>query len=335
MFNEKGEKIERTLLADDSLELRPWTDKEYKLSPIYGFLRNIAPRINNYILAGYDIKRINFAYLEQLLPQCKEKEISVHTFKFSDALDIVYTMQLGKDINGNDIVEFGKNLLPFINHYIVEFINSKLQIRLLYDSVSKTFKAELPPINFPQEIISLQHYLQCTLFMALYESYDDQEAEKYYLVNPIVDKLNVIHANELSLENNISDSFLNLFDFIANIEASHFADGRTRVGRDDIEWEEKTFIFPYKEQLKDIEIIVDTINRILGIKLLFEEETDRSTWHQEYHPARYYYFNQFNKEYVSGLACNRFDMGSAKLKKESFYKLLDYFIKGYIQGITM
>ena len=59
--------------------------------------------------------------------------MSVHPFNFSDALDVIYNMQLIEDRDGTIEIEFGKDLLPYMNRYIVSLINSLLNIRLHFD----------------------------------------------------------------------------------------------------------------------------------------------------------------------------------------------------------
>ena len=72
--------------------------------------------------------------------------------------------------------------------------------------------------------------------------------------------------------------------------------------------------------------ISESRNKIVNLK--FESEY---SWDSEKnHPARYFYFEQYDDDYIAGMACTRHDIGSDKLKKESFYELLDYFIKDII-----
>lgn len=331
--NEHGEKEEHTFGADSHNEIRPYKTKEYNIWPIKTLFRDIVPTINNFISAKHPVRNINYVYLEQLLPQKQEIDMSVHPFNFSDALDVIYNMQLIEDRDGTIEIEFGKDLLPYMNRYIVSLINSLLNIRLHFDESSETYRSFIPRnISYPKNIISLHNYLQCLLYIGIYENFDAKQAQNYYLVLPSSDGTDNFETVDSSYENLPSESFLIIYDFIANMEVSHVEDGQYRAGRDDREWKEKTFIFPFTDKLENSDAIVDDINRILGIKLQYQEkfESEYSWDSEKNHPARYFYFEQYDDDYIAGMACTRHDIGSDKLKKESFYELLDYFIKDII-----
>ena len=83
--------------------------------PIKALFRDIVPTINNYISAKHHIQNINYYYLEQLLPQKQEVNMSVHPFALSDALDVIYNIQIVEDNNGENKIIWGKELLPYMN----------------------------------------------------------------------------------------------------------------------------------------------------------------------------------------------------------------------------
>lgn len=128
---------------------------------------------------------------------------------------------------------------------------------------------------------------------------------------------------------------MELFDFIADMEATHIEDGIIRVGRDDREWKEKTFVIPFKKYFWASDIYINKINELLDIKLEFQEEyiSEHSWDESNNHSARYYYFERYDDDYIPGLACSRHDIGSSELRKKSFYKILDYFMKKYIGAL--
>ena len=337
VLNEHNENEEHTFRADSHKEIRTFQTREYDMWPIKALFRDIVPAINNYISAKHHIQNINYYYLEQLLPQKQEVNMSVHPFALSDALDVIYNIQIVEDNNGENKIIWGKELLPYMNKYIVSLINSLLKLNIEFDHSSGTYKAYIPRnLSYPKNVISLQNFLQCLLFIGIYEHFDAKQAQLYYLVLPSSDDSDTIETIVLSYENLPKDAFLILYDFIANMEVSHIEDGLYRAGRDDREWKEKIYILPFKEELENSDAIVDKINNILGIKLQFQDEFEsKYSWDSERnHPARYFYFERYDDNYIAGMACTRHDIGSEKLKKESFYKLIDYFVKEYLMKTT-
>lgn len=307
--------------------------RKYNSSPIKTLLGGIVPLLNGYINSGFSIKQINLNYLNQLLPQKEEDNYNVHPFMFSDALDIVYGLQV---IKGKDsiLIEVGKDLKPYMNLYIVSLINSILGVNLQQNKETGTYIATIDGINFPSEIISLQNYLQCLLYYGIYENFDAEKAKEQYLILPSSQDNNKIELIKDYLNVHVDIDFLRLYDFISDMGTTHIEDGMYRAGRDDYEWKVKTFIIPCKKTFWASDIFIEKINEILGIKLEFQEEFKSENYWDENknHPARYYYSERYDDGYIGGLACSRHDIGSAKLKQESFYNLLDYFMKKYISG---
>ena len=139
------------------------------------------------------------------------------------------------------------------------------------------------------------------MFIGIYEHFDAKQAQLCYLVLPSSDDSDTIETIVLSYENLPKDAFLILYDFIANMEVSHIEDGQYRAGRDDREWKEKIYILPFKEELENSDAIVDKINNILGIKLQFQDEFEsKYSWDSERnHPARYFYFERYDDDYIA------------------------------------
>lgn len=105
-MNEHNENEEHTFRADSHKEIRTFQTREYDMWPIKALFRDIVPTINNYISAKHHIQNINYYYLEQLLPQKQEVNMSVHPFALSDALNVIYNIQIVEDNNGK-IKSFG------------------------------------------------------------------------------------------------------------------------------------------------------------------------------------------------------------------------------------
>lgn len=335
IYTLNGETTDHTFYADTQqrLENYRFQERRYNTRPIMSLFRNIVALINNYVESKHPLEQISFVYLNQLLPQKKnESHYDVHPFIFSDALDVVYSLQLSKDDN-HIILEFGNSLEPFMNRYIVGLLNSILNINLRLDKETKTYKSGIPEyIKYPKEIISLRNYLQCLLYIGIYENFNAETSKKEYLILPSDSERESVDLLKDYLICPPKDNFLKLFDFFADMEATHIEDGITRVGHDDREWKEKTFVIPFKKIFMTNDTYINKINELLGIKLEYQEEyISEYSWDEsKNHPARYYFFERYDDDYVAGLACCRHDIGSAKLKKESFYKLLDYFIRKYL-----
>lgn len=337
IFGGNNESLKHTFYADSKLYSNNyydiWTYNKTYSRPIRTVLGIIIPLLNSFISLSFPLDQINFYYINQVLPQ-KEDNCDVHPFKFSDALEIVYTAQILQEEN-EWIIEIGKGLKPYMNLYIVSLINSILKINLNIDKRTGSFKATLPKnIDYPQCLISLRNFILCLLYIGIYEKYDEKKAMEQFLVLPSTKERNKIDLQKDYFDNLPDVSFLQLFDFIADIEATHIEDGITRVGRDDREWKEKTIIIPYKKNFWASDIYIEKINELLGVKLEFQEEKkSEHLWDRNKdHPARYYFFERYDDDYIAGLACCRHDIGSSKLKQESFYILLDYFMKKYISS---
>lgn len=305
----------------------PFYDMTYDISPILVLAKNIVPLINRHISFGNPIRSLNFSYLEKLLPQ-RDRKSNVHSFTFEDALDIIYNIQI---IRGNDYITIivGKGMKPYMNSYIVNLINSILNVDLKLNNVSNIYKSDLPKLfDYPKGIISAEKYIKCLLYLGLYDNFDESKSRKEYLIVPSSQSLEYIALKRNYLNDPPSKNFIQFFDFIADLNATNHINGQYRAGRDDCEWKEKTFTIPYKG-FKISNKILSKINEILETNLNYqEEEKNNYSWNSnKNHPARYYSFEIYEHEYVPGLACSREDIGSHELTKESFYKLLDYFIK--------
>ena len=326
----KGEYEDHTFHAYTQTCISHYNKKcNYPSGPIFVLLEKIIPLLNDYIDIGHSLKNINYPYLDLLLPQIKDNASDIHPFHFSDALDIVYSMQLFQD-KGRVIIELGKKLEPYMNVYIVSLINSILNINLVLDEETKTYKSNISDkLDYPEDTISLRNFLQCILYIGIYENFDIDTSNKEYLTLPSKQNNN-ISLTKNYLEDYPGVDFLAIYEFISNLEVKYFIDGLTRVGRDDIEWKERTFIIPVKRKFRAKDIIINKINELLDIKLEFQEEVNTSWDDANNHPARYFFFESFDRELVSGLAINRSDLGSSELEKKSFYKLIDYFINSYI-----
>jgi len=307
----------------------PFYDCTYDIQPLFILTRKIIPLINKYLSLGNDLMDLNTYYLRSLLPN-KDNRTDIHPFSFEDALDIIYNLDI---IRGNDYVTIvvGKGKIPYMNAYIVRLINSILKLKLAQNINSKLYKADLPYcLNYPKDNISLRNYIQCILFWGIYDNFDVKKAREAFLTLPSNSDQEEIVLKKDYINNPPDTEMLKIFDFIADIDATCYIDGHCRVGRDDCEWKERTITIPYKN-FKLPKKILSKINELLEANLEFQEEKkSKNIWDSDKnHPARYYFFEEYEREYVSGSACRRQDIGSSQLKRDSFYKLLNFFLKFY------
>ena len=261
--------------------------------------------------------------MKKTLPQRGGYISSVHRFNKSDALNIVYSMEI-KDVNGNKIIRFGVGMEEYINYYIANLINSILNINLKYDIQTKTIYSELPYIFQQSTDGSLKEYISCLLYLGIIKNYSDNLAEQEYLIAVPIEGFSL--ASKINFVEKIipSRELFEIFCFFSNMEATHFQDGITRVGRDDREWKELSFIFPLLSEFRPNIALIQKIDELLQINLSFYQSKNDSN------SIGYSYFKIYDNDYIAGLACNRTDLGSAKLRKTSFHKLvcaiMDYYL---------
>ena len=152
-----------------------------KATTMANLFQRTIPLLNEYVRCQNPINLINFNYIEKTLPQRGGYISSVHRFNKSDALNIVYSMEI-KDVNGNKIIRFGVGMEEYINYYIANLINSILNINLKYDIQTKTIYSELPYIFQQSTDGSLKEYISCLLYLGIIKNYSDNLAEQEYLI---------------------------------------------------------------------------------------------------------------------------------------------------------
>ena len=146
----------------------------------------------------------------------------------------------------------------------------------------------------------------------------DIQTKTIYSELPLTSKINFVEKLIPSKE------LIQIFSFFSNMDATHFQDGITRVGRDDKEWKELSFTFPLLSDFRPNMALIQKINELLQIKLTFYQSKNDSN------SIGYSYFEIYDDDYIGGLACNRTDLGSTELRKTSFHKLvctiMDYYL---------
>lgn len=325
IYNQDNEQhINHIFTSNDLIRKEPWGkyDKSKATTMKYLFQRTI-PLLNEYVRHQKPINLINFNYIEKTLPQKDNYLSNVHRFNKSDALNIIYNMEI-KDVNGNKIIRFGAGMEEYINHYIANLINSILNINLKYDRQTKTIYSELPYISQQRTYGSLKEYISCLLYLCIIKNYNDDLAKQEYLIAVPIEGLSL--ASKINFVENLipSKELIEIFSFFSNMKATHFQDGRTRVGRDDREWKELSFTFPLLSDFRPNIALIQKINELLQIELTpYQSKND-------FNSIGYSYFEIYDDDYVGGLACNRTDLGSTELRKTSFHKLVCAIIDYYL-----
>lgn len=123
IYNQDNEQhINHIFTSNDLIRKEPWGkyDKSKATTMKYLFQRTI-PLLNEYVRHQKPINLINFNYIEKTLPQKDNYLSNVHRFNKSDALNIIYNMEI-KDVNGNKIIRFGAGMEEYINHYIANLL---------------------------------------------------------------------------------------------------------------------------------------------------------------------------------------------------------------------
>ena len=212
-----------------------------------------------------------------------------------------------------------------MNNYIVSLIDSILGCNLKYNYQLHTYTTIIP--NIAEKIfISKEKYIKCLLFLGIYANYNKDMAKKNFLILPY-NKIDFNDFVHICPDRKIQE----IFDFILDMETTHTQEGQYRVGRDDREWKEVTFILPDKN-LTDTnkDKLITDINKILKIKLEYVTTDKIYLPNKENYKEIFYYREIYDAEYVSGMACSSYDINSIELKKNSFFKLLDNFVRHYL-----
>jgi hypothetical protein len=328
IHGQKTNTINHLFKADDFMRKDitiGYYDRYYVKAMRYLF-QNVIPLINKYVESQQPVELLNFNYLEKMLPQKGNYKTIIHPFTLSDAMNIIYDMKV-EITNDYKIVRFGLKNEEYMNYYMADLINSILDIKLKYDNTTKTSYSTLPiiPNVFCKNIDSITRYLSCLLYLGIIKNFDDERAKQEYLI--AVPTGEFLSFSTKPVEKEIpSNKYIDIFSFIFNMDATHFEDGQTRVGRDDMEWEEKTFIFPPPLNFVPNTQLIQAINELLEIELIYEEKKETPSYAS--HPARYYYFEKFNYGSVSGLSRSRREVKG--FRRISFHKIVRFFTDCYL-----
>lgn len=276
--------------------------------------RNTIPLINKYISQSLPIEYININYLQKTLPDKNCYYIDKNReYCLFDTMDILYSMEIDRE---KKIIQFGKGKNLLINYYIMKLINYTLSINLIYDESTKTIYSKIEE----NLLLKTNEEIACVLYLNIIKNFDKEIANQFYLMEMPKEETNNIYPIDKIKIITPDKTLLESYEFISTLEAYHFIDGITRVGRDDVEWTEKSFIFHAKKGFKpDIDLIKE-INKLLEIELELSKPYINSD------ENIYSYKIIYDRDYIAGLAMKK-DLGSEELRKASFYKLCIYLME--------
>lgn len=309
---DKQSSIKRKVYARDKIRKESSTIIEKKVSSILCLFRNTIPLINKYVRQSLPIKYININYIQKTLPDKNCYYVDKNReYCLFDAMDILYSMEIDRE---KKIIQFGKGKEMLINYYIMKLINYTLSINLIYDVGTKTIYSEISD----DLLLKTYEEIACVLYLNIIKNFDKEIANQFYLMEmPKEDTNNRYPMNKIETIKP-DKTLLDSFNFISTLEAFHFIDGVTRVGRDDVEWTEKSFIFHAKNGFKPSNDLIIGINNILEIELKLSETHNNSK------ECIYSYREVYDKDYIAGLARSKEDLDSEELRKKSFYRLCIY-----------
>lgn len=307
---DKQNSIKRKLYSRDYISKENGTIINKKVCSILCLFRYTIPLMNKYVSQSLPIEYMNINLIQKTLP---DKNcfyiVKYREYSLFDAMDILYSMELDKE---KKIVRFGKGKEMLINYYIMSLINYTLAIKLKYDAETKTIYSEISD----DLLLKTYEEISCVLYLNIIKNFDKEIANRFYLMEipkegtnnrPLINEIEIIKPDK-----SLQDSY----NFISTLEAYHFIDGITRVGRDDVEWTEKSFIFHAKKGFTPSNELIIGINNILEIEL--------SETHNNSKECIYSYREEYDKDYIAGLARSKEDLGSEELRKKSFYRLCIY-----------
>lgn len=299
-------------------------DKVNSMECLFKFL---IPSINSYIDSNRPLSLINVNRLEKFLPIAPNYVSDSNSYSINEAMNLIYYMQI-ESYKDKKLIRFGKNLEGSMNYYIADLFNNILNIDLKYDVETRTSYAYLTNhlSEYKLNEDSIKENLSLLLYIGLIKFYDAKKANQDYLVGVPIEGINLSSLLNKIDKVDVTDELQNIFRFIYGMRAEHIMDGQTRVGRDDIEWFEKTYEFPLSENYKPSLNLIKKINELLNINLVSIIDKYSSK------PA-YYYHEIYDKDYISGLACSRTDLDSEGFRKDAFFTLIFHILDCYLNKI--
>lgn len=149
----------------------------------------------------------------------------------------------------------------------------------------------------------LESKIRLLSYLAVYNNFDESECNKGWYSS-------VINKPEKKHKVEFTNALLYLFELLSNLKVWHYVNGSTRVGRDDVEWDEYTYVLPILTQQRLPDILLDEIQKEMGIDFKFEDNN-----------SRYYCFVRGESDTIPG--CWRREGGySESLRRTVFIRIL-------------
>ena len=290
---------------------------------IISFFTYIIPLINSDIDAGIPLCQLNVDYYRQKYKDGDKVYDFYETDPFEinlyDTLDLIYSVKVEivnrsphvyspDDVTCYASFEGKKGVI--YNIYVANLIGA-----IINASMSK-YNEEIDKVKYKGKLYELPNYLK----------YDEESLRRYILRKLYVGILlnydqkmateGFHHADFIRDFKDIEqdESVRSLLNFILGIKATHYEDGESRVGRDDMGWEEITVLFPKEYGYKPSSTLLELINNTLGVKL--EDQEDNLCYYSRY---------TTKAEYIAGSARRR-DIGSFELQRYYMHKLMELVI---------
>ncbi len=281
------------------------------------FFTYIVPLINSDIDSGINPKQLNVDYYKQKYKDGNDNNFSYNKYPLSvdiyDVLDIVYSVQVEVDpIKESTIIarfenKEGKIYNLYTSALIGEIIETTVckkeeenKIIYLCEPYKWSYKNKIP-IYLKYDKESFKNFILKKLYIGILLNYDQEKADKGFRYAVSLNRIKNFDLDEYSSL---------ILDFILGLRATLFEDGRTRVGRDDIGWEEEIVLLPIKPGFKPSLYFIELINSTLNINLEKQENN-----------MCYYYRHESDHEYIAGSA-RRKDIGSFGHQRFCIHKLI-------------
>jgi hypothetical protein len=308
-----------TFNSDDYLEINYGRRESPKLRTMNKLFKSVIPMLDDFVSKGFSIDMLNKCYVQSCFPLKGDNFISHNYFHdYNWFKQIIYSAHI-KHADGTYFLEFGKGLMPFVNHHVAEVISDILGVRFLRESndryiygiVTKLLK----DINNDDSL--LLPYCMATLFFNAEKYYSTETANKELLLAVSSDINEPITTKKLLDMFKPTVDVVKMFDFISNLKAEHKIRGQYRAGRDDHECEYKKISFSLKGNYTPSNNLINLINSTLEIKLEFK---DADNFKYDPQPSQYYFTEIIESGYVPWLARDE-DRGSEEFQKTSLKKL--------------
>lgn len=289
----------------------------YETYDIYTFFNRVVPKMN-YNLEKYPVKYFNLFYINRITIHDNWSYMwdskSTRVDSYNSFLKMIYNAKLSRFLMysspyGNSYgIRIEMESTYGFNPYIEWLLNAKIDEleyheynnKLLYIGYIKNLPNQiLEELKLGEHIFldTRQGILSHLLLFYIKNFNEDYCAKGWKFFNPIWEKTKLTEIE-------FSQQLFYLYNTIDNLRWWHYIDGERRVGRDDYEWEEDTYIIPTTSPYRFSQKFLELINSKFDINMKYQELENR-----------YYFFKQWNKDDIAGCARRRGGEGDSECMK--------------------